>query len=373
MLKIVDRLLLSEMISPFLFGVGLFSLLTIATVVMNDALKFLTRYDLPPEAFFLLVGLAAPQFIVLSLPMGALLGTLLAVGRLSSDQEIIALRACGISLYRVLAPFVIFGILLSGITFLGNELVVPYCNTQLSEFKNNAITGEGGSAHRQRMTWPIYDHGQLRWVLIAGQVQGSTLDDVLLLYFDPVDKYSNFMTEAERATWDGNAWSFVNSRSVKLHASESGDQQLIMESSGADIPGFSIVPKSLARRKLEANDLTIRQLRQVMRDKMRDEGFQPQDTEIRQLSTTLHFKTSIPLTPLFFILIALPLAIMPQRSSKTTGAGLSLLVVVVYYAMFVVFQKLGTAGVLAPVAAAWVPNALLLLIGGIMMQRRERT
>ena len=365
-------MLLSELMGPFLFGVGLFSLLTIATVVMNDALKFLTRYNLEPSAFFVLVGYAAPQFIVLSLPMGVLLGTLLSVGRLSSDQEIIALRACGISLYRVLAPFFIFGIVLSGITFIGNELVVPYCNTQLSEFQNNVITGAEGISNRRRMTWPIYDHGELRWVLIADQVQGSNLDDVLLLYFDPEDKYANFMVEAESASWDGETWSFTNSRSVKLHRSQTGDEQLITELDEARIPDFSIVPKSLSRRKLETNDLTISQLRQVIHDRIQDEGFTANDTEIRNFVTQLHFKTSLPLTPLFFILIALPLAIMPQRSSRAMGMGMALLIVMVYYALFVVFQKLGTAGVMNPVLAAWVPNILLLVIGMELMRRREQ-
>jgi lipopolysaccharide export system permease protein len=218
-LKIVDRLILRELWGPFLFGVGLFSLLIISTVVLQDALKFVTNYSQPPAVFFALVGYAIPQFVVLSIPMGVLLGTLLSVGRLNSDNEIVALRACGISLYRVLAPYFVVGILLSCVTFLGSEIIVPYCNTQALDLEKGVISGKFGLGTRQRFHWPFYnqDTRQLEWVLIAGEVEDSTLRDVVLFYFDARDKYRNFMVEAERAVWSGNSWIFYTMRQVKLH------------------------------------------------------------------------------------------------------------------------------------------------------------
>jgi lipopolysaccharide export system permease protein len=241
-------MILGELRGPFIFGVALFSLLTIATVVLQDALRFISKWDLPASMFFTLVGYAMPQFIVLSIPMGVLLGTLLSVGRLNSDQEIVALRACGISLYRILMPFFLVGVFLAGLTFLSNEAVVPYCNSRLKDIKNEVISGKTGQNSMQRMSWEIYDHGELRWVLVANEVVGTTLNDVLMLYFDPVDKYSNFMVEAERAEWDSSSWTLFNLRQVMLHRGQEEDEPLVTHAEKLTLDDFNILPESLAHR-----------------------------------------------------------------------------------------------------------------------------
>jgi len=367
-------MILSELWSPLLFGVGLFSLLVVSTVVLQDALKFIQKYDLPPAMFFTLVGYAVPQFVILAIPMGVLLGTLLSVGRLNSDNEIIALRACGISLMRILTPFVIVGLLLSCVTFLGNELIVPYCNTQLKNIESAVITGSDGLGSRQRITWSFYnpDSGQLQWVLVAGEIEGNELSDVSLYYYDDQDKYKNFMIEADRARWDDKAWTLYHMRQVMLHRREGETEQLITEAEEFEVLGFNISPDSMKRRMLASVDLTIRQLAQIIQDKMnKEEGFTWADKEILNFATALHFKWSIPLTPLFFVLIAVPMAIMPQRSSRAMGMGLALVTILVYYSMFIICQKAGSAGVLAPAVAAWVPNGILLIVGIVLMRMRE--
>lgn len=372
MLKIVDRMVLGELRGPLLFGVGLFALLTIGTVVLKEATDFIIEYSLPPETFLFLVGYAAPEFIVLAIPMGALLGTLLAVGRLSGDREIVALRTGGVSLYRLLAPYFVVGIILTGITFLGNELVVPYCRGKINDFENSVRTGQRGMGNQRRLTWPIYQRSELRFVLVADEVEGSLLTDVLLLYFDPLDKYKNFMVEAEQAEWDGDTWTFYDWRQVMLHRRDTGDEQLIFEAEDANFPDFNIAPESLKRRQDKPMDLRLAQLRGLIRDLLGGE-LTSGDKRVLELQTVLHLKISIPFTPLMFIILAVPLAIIPQRSSRAIGMGVALLVVLVYYSMFVVCQRFGTAGVLPPVVAAWLPNIVVLATGILTMHLRENS
>ncbi|MEJ2753770.1 MAG: LptF/LptG family permease, partial [Chloroflexota bacterium] len=390
-----------ELWGPFLFGVGLFSLLIVSTAVMQEALRFVTRYSQPPSIFFMLVGYAMPRFVILSIPMGVLLGTLLSVGRLNTDNEIIAIRTCGISIYRVLAPYFIIGVLLSAVTFLGSEIIVPFCNNSISELTESIISGKrglgqklnyqqafyskqnhhfqlvliddefgsrtlrdvvlrlgakvrnraepvlhkssadstaqenlyfdggglaGGSAtdqlaKPQRFVWPFYSQEQqLEWVLIAGEVKDNTLFDVTLFYFDAKDKSKSFMLEAESAVWSGTRWVFNGGHFFQVHRSESEDEQVNVNLGNMEIPDFSIVPEALRRRLKTADDLNILQLYQLIKGKLK-EGLAPNNPEILDYRTALHFKTSIPLTPLFFIIIALPMAIMPQRSSRAMSMG----------------------------------------------------
>ncbi len=371
MFKAVDRLVLKEAFAPFLFGVAMFSMLTIATVVLQEAARFVIRYNLSAAFFLKLFLLATPQFIVLSIPMGALLGTLIAVGRLNSDLEIIALRACGISLYRVLLPFVVMGVFLSGVTFLGTERLVPAANSTLKELKQGVLSGRSGQIKGQRISWPIIEGGQLRWQLFAGEVEGTTLKDVKLFYFDPKDEKKDFWVRAEEVLWEGDHWVFIDMRMVTLEDTSQGENRLIGEGKRIGIPEFNITPESLAVRNKDANDLTALQVSRLIRE-LRASGTPAGDKAILDLQTNYFFKFAIPFTPLIFILVAVPLAIRPQRSTSVLGMGLALLLVLVYYVLMMVSQKLGAVGVLPPFIAAWSPNLLLFTAGVILMLRRDR-
>jgi lipopolysaccharide export LptBFGC system permease protein LptF len=441
-----------ELWGPFLFGVGLFSLLIISTAVMQEALRFVTRYSQPPSIFFMLVGYAMPRFVILSIPMGVLLGTLLSVGRLNTDNEIIAIRTCGISIYRLLAPYFIIGVLLSAVTFLGSEIIVPFCNNSISELKESIISGKrglgqklnyqqafyskqthqfqlvliddefgsrtlrdiarrlglqaqtraepvlhnsssdstapdssyfdgGGSsgaadtdqlARPQRFHWPFYSQEQrLEWLLIAGEVKDNMLFDVTLFYFDAKDKSKSFMLQAENAVWSGTRWVFYEVDFFRVYRSESENEMLNAHVRVYQVPDFSIVPEALRRRLKTADDLNIVQLYQVIKGKLK-EGLAANNPEILDYRTALHFKTSIPLTPLFFIIIALPMAIMPQRSSRAMSMGLALLTVLAYYSMYIICQKMGVAGILPPAVAAWVPNGILFVTGLVLLRLREQ-
>jgi len=363
--------MLTELRGPFFFGVAMFSMLTIATVVLQEAARFVIRYPVPPSMFFTLVGLAAPQFIVLSIPMGVLLGTLMAVGRLNSDQEITALRACGISLYRVLLPFLVVGLFLSGLMFLGNERIVPACLSRLREIKNDVQTGRTKLGSQQRMVWPIYFAGELRWLLTAGKIEGYDLQQVKLFYFDPTSKDNDFWIDAESARWQGDSWVFFNMRQVKLQPGGSGADQLIFQAEKASVPDFKITPDTLELPKKKPEELTIDQLAGLIHTLLSAKQYLPSDKEILDYQTQMYFKYTLPLTPLFLIFIALPLAVLPQRSTRSAGFGLALLTVLAYYIMYAMFTKLGAAGVVPPLAAACTPNAVLLVAGVVLMQRRE--
>lgn len=367
-LKIVDRLVLGELRAPLVFGIGVFSLLIITTVVLQEAARFVIKYSLSTGIFVKMVALASPQFIILSIPMGVLLGTLVSVGQLSSSLQITALRACGVSLWRVLVPFFLVGVFLSGVTFFGTERIIPYCLSELKKLKNEIVSGQSGGLKQERLAFPVYDGEGLRWLLIAGRVEGNQLDDVKLFYFDEVDGDNDFWVSAEGAEWTDDQWTFHNMRIVMLQPE---DEPAVMNVVGAVVKQFTITPESLQLRAQTPDDLTIIQLSQVIADKL-DDGLKAQDPEILDFKTKLNFKFSIPLTPLFFVFIAVPFGISRQRTSTQMGMGLALLVVLGYYVLYTACLKLGTVGAIPPILAAWIPNGLLLAVGLSTMLMRER-
>jgi lipopolysaccharide export system permease protein len=351
------------------------------SVALQEALKFVTKYNLPATIVGKYLLLDAPRFIMYSIPMGTLLGALLSAGRLNSDHEITGLRALGVSLYRVILPYLAVGLLLSVLTLLLSERIVPLCNSELKDMKNALLTGAGGKIQTEQVNMPFFVNGKLQWLLVAASMDGNELHDVALIYLDPVHRYKNAYITASRASWQGKSWTFYNMQLVSLEqrrvseskAKEQGQdeesQRVVIEGTHGTVPDFTLAPESLILRSKTSDDLTYRQLRQVVaeREKVGENG-----NTLREFKTKLAFKLSIPFTPLFFALIALPLSIRPQRSTSAMGMGIALLIVIAYYVVMSVCQKSGTAGLLPPTVAAWLPNGLMGLCGLALLWLRER-
>jgi lipopolysaccharide export system permease protein len=209
-------------------------------------------------------------------------------------------------------------------------------------------------------------------LLIASKAEGTTLTNVELLYFDPQTRNRNFLIDADYATWQGNSWTFHDMRYVSLDVEPEEEKRIINHAAEFTLPNFNIAPESLVLRSKTADDLTYRQLAQVIAEREAANPGTEEPSTLREFASKLQFKLSIPFTPLFFIFIAMPLAIRPQRSTSALGMGMALLVVVGYYVVMSVCQKAGTAGALPPVVAAWIPNALMLGTGLVLLRVKER-
>src|SRR5580704_18259562 len=109
---ILDRYMLTELTGPFIFGLSAFMLIFAATEILNIG-KLVSNDHAPLWAAVLVFAWSMPGYMVLVIPMALLLGTLLAVQRLSGESEITALKAAGITFGRIVAPLLLVGIILS--------------------------------------------------------------------------------------------------------------------------------------------------------------------------------------------------------------------------------------------------------------------
>ncbi|HXW76907.1 MAG TPA: LptF/LptG family permease, partial [Candidatus Eremiobacteraceae bacterium] len=135
---ILDRYMLTELAGPFVFGLSAFTLIFAATEILNIG-KLVSNEHAPLWAALLVFLWSLPGEIVLVIPMALLLGTLLAVQRLSGESEITALKASGITFARIVTPLLAVGIVMSFVTLFLQEGVVPYANDQLTEIENSVI------------------------------------------------------------------------------------------------------------------------------------------------------------------------------------------------------------------------------------------
>jgi lipopolysaccharide export system permease protein len=124
-MKLLDHYIARELIAPFLFGVGAFTSIFIASQLFFKLTAYLAKGAPLPEIAGLFVVRLAPM-IVFTFPMAMLLATLLAYGRLSGESELIAMLACGIPFLRTAVPAFVAGALVSATGLAMNEFVVPH-------------------------------------------------------------------------------------------------------------------------------------------------------------------------------------------------------------------------------------------------------
>lgn len=128
--SLLDRYIIQELIPTFLFGIGLFTSIALTVDTVFDLVRQVAESGLDIGVALRVFLLRMPEFIVLAFPMSMVLATLMVYSRLSSDSELVALRSCGVSLYRLVVPTLILSLLVTALTFAFNELIVPATNYQ---------------------------------------------------------------------------------------------------------------------------------------------------------------------------------------------------------------------------------------------------
>ncbi|HYZ16403.1 MAG TPA: LptF/LptG family permease, partial [Candidatus Acidoferrum sp.] len=180
---IMDLYLVSELGGPFLFGLSAFTLIFVATQILAIG-RLVSEEHAPLWAAIEYFLWSMPQFVLYVIPMALLLGTLLAMQRLSGESEIVALKAGGISLTRVVAPLLVVGFVVSLIALGIQELVVPFATDKAAYVQQEAIDHVSPGVSNLQAVTPLPGGG--KQVTIAGSldVQTQALVNVTVIRYD---------------------------------------------------------------------------------------------------------------------------------------------------------------------------------------------
>src|SRR3989475_5150068 len=156
-MKILSRYIFKEMIGPTVLG---FSFYTFIILMRNlfDFAGMIIKRSLPAATVGKLLLLSLPNIVVLTVPMSLLFGILIAVGRLSSDSEIIAMRALGLSTRTIYRPVFIFSCLMFLLNFYLMNVVLPRGNTQLQSLKAEVFTSSIEKEIKPRVFYDEYEN-----------------------------------------------------------------------------------------------------------------------------------------------------------------------------------------------------------------------
>ena len=292
---------------------------------------------------------ATPQYTYYVLPLSVLLATLVTIGLLTKNSELVVMKACGISLYRVAVPMLAGAFVAGGVLFLLEESILGASNRRAEAIRHVI---RGGSPE-------LFDVLQRRWVTgTSGEIyhynyfdpRNNLLSGLSIYEFGPQMQTLVQRTDAVRGRYAGrdDSWQLENGWTREF--TNAGETKTFTPFERAE---REIEPASyFATQQPDERFMSYTQLRNYV-DQLRGSGF---DTSEQQVA--LERKLSFPFVTLVMTLLAVPFAVTTGRRGAMYGIGVGIVLAITYWVAISVFAALGSGGLVAPLLAAWAPNLL---------------
>jgi len=346
-MKLIDRHVLKNFLVPFAYI--LISLLGLFLVydISSKTARFL-RHHIPFLTILRFYSLYIPQLIALGLPMVILLATVLGMGRMSKNNEITAMRACGVSVLRIACPLFVVGLLLAVVGFFLFDRVVnrTYAETERleEEFKGRATTQgviEGGhfltGSPASVVTFREYDPQRKQLKALSWEQETN-------------DPEAKIIFTAEMAVWIEDAWW------ASRVAIETPDGILTFHRK-MKMYDWHCLPEEITGKKLP-EEMSLAELRKNIR------MYKSAPQKIRKLQIQLNRRVALPLLNLLVVAVALPFALKGGKrgGNVAIGVGISMLLCLAYYGLAVLMSLINS---IPPWLGVWFPNLLFGTGGGI--------
>ncbi len=294
-----------------------------------------------------------PEIIRLTSPLAVFLSAIYLTSRLSQKLQLAALQTSGVSLYRLMIPFLVVGIAASAIMFYFNGWVVPITNRNVVEFEQKYLKGKQvqldlHDVHRQSQPGSVIAVGYYdRFSKVANNVSIQDFDEGRLM---------RSRIDADRMVWQDSSETW-RLESVTVRAFEEGDWPLFEYIPSLDTT-LNVLPRDFARTEREVESMTITQAEEYIEALLRSGAGNTGRTRVGYYN-----KFAYPFANLIVVLIAVPLASVRRRGGQAVQIGLGLFVSFLYLAAIKVIEPFGYKDTLEPAVAAWLPHALFFVLG----------
>jgi lipopolysaccharide export system permease protein len=343
-------------------GIGLAVTATLFIVI--DLLQTLDRYlRLKPPLVYIFEHFLyrLPAALHGSLPVVTLVATIFLFMTLGRYHELTALKAAGVSLYRVSAPILGLGLAVAIGAGLFQELVLPVLNERGEEVDRVKIRGEAPRHLRLRQRLWVR-HGDARFYRVELLNPGTNdMYGVTVLELDRDFRLIERL-DARRAHWTTMGWE-LSEGAYRAVSDDDTVQTMPFRRTALDLEEDI---EDFVRIEKPVSAMGFRELKDYIAQ-LRAAGF-----EVRKYLVELYSKVSFPLVNLVMVLVATPFALQSPRGGRLFGIGLAIAIMAGYLVVHYVALALARADLLPPLIAAWSANVIFMGIG-VSLLLRART
>jgi len=299
-----------------------------------------------------------PSMLYLMTPMAVLIAVLVTFGLMARANEITAMKATGISIYRVIVPVLVVAAVLATGLFFFDQLYLPRFNKR-QETLFNRIKGKPAQTYlRPDRKWIFGEHSTIYYYQFYDPDR-NRFGNITAFEFDPRTFAITRRVFAARAHWEPelNKWVFEQGwqRSFRGEAIE--------EYKTFDVATFAELnepPTYFKKEVKQSSEMSYTELEQYIHD-LQQSGF-----DVVRLRVQLHKKLAFPLITLVMALLAVPFSLSAGRRGALTGVATAIGIAVVYWVTSGLFEAMGNVNQLPPALAAWSPDILFALGGGYL-------
>lgn len=360
-MTILSRYILQEQFKVFAMCFG--GLMTVYLVVdFFEKVRKFVRYDAELGTILWYFLLRTPSISLQIAPLAVLMATLLTLGVFSRTNEVTAMRSCGISLYRVAAPFLAFALGVALVLFVVSAVGMPLSSARAEYVKTALIEKKPGAAafKTDRLWLRLKDRALMNVEVV--DPDGTKLEGIML-YRLGEDYRVLEIVEGRTVTYTETGWVL-----------EAGTRRQLFPDGGLTIDAVQLLPIDLSQTpddfktwlSVESEQMTLGQIRAYVQ-RLQKDGYSSS-----RFATDYHARVAYPFVTVVMAIVAIALSLMRsgvRGSGMAVGIGLALIIGFLYWTAHSVSVALGRTGVLIPGMAGWMANLLFASFGFYLFLR----
>jgi lipopolysaccharide export system permease protein len=353
MIKILDKYIIRNFIKVFVFTVALF----VFVVIMPDLLlqiDFYMEYKVSIGLILLHQISNLPEYLMQALPLATLLAVLFSFSNLSQKNEITAIKAAGINIWRIIITFLIMGFIIGIGDFAVRETVVPKTSLYNTKVKKEKIKKEKILVKTDYYNQIIALPNNTRMTVRHLDTRAGIMKDIVMEKYNDAFALEKLVL-AKEAIWENDSWVFKNGVVRKFDTDPWNETYF--EDYNACI---RITPKDLTMGEKTAryDALGVREFKKHI-NQLKILGRNAVRPKI-----LLHMRFASMFSHIVVMMIAIPFAVGTEKKlNKILSFIFAVCIALVYWCIQAITQSLGENLILSPLIAAWIPNTVFLIIG----------
>ncbi len=303
----------------------------------------------------------APFFLYNMTHLSLLLAVLITFGLMQRSNEITAMKATGISIYRIVIPVLVLSGAVAGALFLSDQFYLPYTN-QRQDALRSLIKGKPPQTYLNPDRKWIFGQNSNIYYYQFFDSERDQFGSLSVFQFDPATFHLTRRISASRANWDEDLNRWVCTQGWERDVRESAIQTFRK----FDVSTFSALnePPSYFKKEVkQSSEMNYEELRRYIRD-LQQSGF-----DVVRLKVQLQKKLAFPLSAVVMAVLAIPFSLWTGRRGAVGGVAVAVIVAVTYTVISNLLEGAGNFAGLPPVVAAWSPDVIFGLLGGYLILR----
>jgi len=339
-------------------GIILFALVFIYLIVdFTQKIDNFIQANVPAGPMLAYFAYKIPYVMIQMVPVALVLSVIVTLGLMRKNHEITAMKACGLSVIQISKPVILVSVLISFISFLFSELIVPITSSKSNEIWNVDVNKRiQTSFYRRDHIW-YKSKDSIYWIRAFDPEKG-VMEDITFYFFDDSFRLIKRI-DAQKGIWTGRLWKISK-----------GIIQNTVNSSGFDLSKFDEIhlkipegPDAFFRTVNRPEEMSYWQLKRYAK-RIQLEGY-----DATRYLVDMNIKLAFPLINLVMILIGIPIAFSIKKGGIPLAVFLGVAVCFFYLVVFGFSRSLGLSGALPPILSAWFANVAFFFFGSYLIMR----